>query len=63
MGKARKGLKCDKSFKRVTFGFSTVAVNTKFKTYFSLENVENHYRTFKEWYVKIIKARNLSSAN
>ncbi|XP_039134205.1 uncharacterized protein LOC120271588 [Dioscorea cayenensis subsp. rotundata] len=44
---ARKGLKCDKSFKRAAFAFAAVQVNARFGTTFTVENVENHYRTLK----------------
>ena len=59
---AQKGLKCDESFKRAAFAFTAVVVNTRFKTDFSPENVENHYRTFKARYAEIKKAKDLSSA-
>ncbi|XP_039134234.1 uncharacterized protein LOC120271626 [Dioscorea cayenensis subsp. rotundata] len=59
---ANKGLKCDKSFKRVAFAHAASAVNTKFNTDFTAENVENHYRTLKARYVEIKKARDLSGA-
>ncbi|KAH7663054.1 Myb/SANT-like domain-containing protein, partial [Dioscorea alata] len=57
-----KGLKCDKSFKRVAFSHAAKAVNEKFATDFTTENVENHYRTLKARYVEIKKARELSGA-
>ncbi|KAH7672132.1 hypothetical protein IHE45_09G033200 [Dioscorea alata] len=47
MEQVRKGLKCDKSFKRVAFVFAVVAVSSRFYTEFNSENVENHYRTLK----------------
>ncbi|XP_039130813.1 uncharacterized protein LOC120267181 [Dioscorea cayenensis subsp. rotundata] len=59
---ANKGLKCDKSFKRVAFAHAASAVNTKFNTDFTAENIENHYRTLKARYVEIKKARDLSGA-
>ncbi|XP_039115840.1 uncharacterized protein LOC120251371 [Dioscorea cayenensis subsp. rotundata] len=58
----RKWLKCDKSFKRATFVFAAVAVNARFNTEFSAENVENHYRTLKSRYAEIKKVRELSGA-
>ncbi|XP_039140442.1 uncharacterized protein At2g29880-like [Dioscorea cayenensis subsp. rotundata] len=58
----RKGLKCDKSFKRAAFVFAAVAVNARFNTEFSAENVENHYRTLKSRYAEIKKVRELSGA-
>ncbi|KAH7690398.1 Myb/SANT-like domain-containing protein [Dioscorea alata] len=57
-----KGLKCDKSFKRVVFSHEASAVNEKFGTDFTTENVENHYRTLKARYVEIKKATELSGA-
>lgn len=60
---ANKGLKCDKSFKRVAFAHAASAVNTKFNTDFTAENVENHYRTLKARYVEIKKARDLSGVD
>lgn len=39
----RKGLKCDKSFKRAAFGFATIVINAWFNSEFNTENVENHY--------------------
>ncbi|XP_039138769.1 uncharacterized protein LOC120276102 [Dioscorea cayenensis subsp. rotundata] len=59
---ANKGLKCDKSLKRVAFAHAASTVNTKFNTDFTAENVENHYRTLKARYVEIKKARDLSGA-
>ncbi|KAH7663734.1 Myb/SANT-like domain-containing protein, partial [Dioscorea alata] len=58
----RKGLKCDKSFKRAAFVYAAVAVNSRFGTEFSAENVENHYRTLKSRYTEIKKVRDLSGA-
>ncbi|XP_039138787.1 uncharacterized protein At2g29880-like [Dioscorea cayenensis subsp. rotundata] len=58
----KKGMKCDKSFKRAAFNFAAVAVNSRFNTDFSAENVENHYRTLKSRYVEIKKVRDLSGA-
>ncbi|XP_039140460.1 uncharacterized protein LOC120277670 [Dioscorea cayenensis subsp. rotundata] len=45
-----------------TFVFPAVAVNSRFNTEFSGENVENHYRTLKSRYAKIKKVRDLSGA-
>lgn len=59
---ASGGLKCDKSFKRATFSFTIMAVNTRFKTDFTLDNLENHYRTLKTQYAEIKKVRELSGA-
>ncbi|XP_039119012.1 uncharacterized protein LOC120255182 [Dioscorea cayenensis subsp. rotundata] len=59
---ANKGLKCDKSFKRVAFAHAASAMNTKFNTNFIVENVENHYQILKSRYVEIKKARDLSGA-
>lgn len=59
---ANKGLKCDKSFKQVAFTHAATAVNAKFGTDFTPENVENHYRTLKARYVEIKKAREISGA-
>ncbi|XP_039143525.1 uncharacterized protein LOC120280675 isoform X1 [Dioscorea cayenensis subsp. rotundata] len=58
----RQGLKCDKSFKRAAFGHAASAVNARFNTNFTPENVENHYRTLKVRYMEIKKARDLSGA-
>ncbi|KAH7669179.1 Myb/SANT-like domain-containing protein, partial [Dioscorea alata] len=58
----RKGLKCDKSFKRAAFVFAAVAVNSRFNTEFNAENVENHYRTLKMRYAEIKKVRDLSGS-
>ncbi|KAH7685606.1 Myb/SANT-like domain-containing protein, partial [Dioscorea alata] len=58
----RKGLQCDKSFKRAAFVFAAVTVNSRFNTEFNTENVENHYRTLKTRYAKIKKVRELSGA-
>ncbi|KAH7688926.1 Myb/SANT-like domain-containing protein, partial [Dioscorea alata] len=62
MEQVRKVLKCDKSFKRAAFVFTSVAVNSRFNTEFSAENVENHYRTLKSRYAEIKKVRDLSGA-
>ena len=59
---AGKDLKCDKSFTCATFSYVAVTVNTRFKTDFSLENVENHYRTFKAQHAEIKKMKELSGA-
>ncbi|XP_039133563.1 uncharacterized protein LOC120270578 isoform X2 [Dioscorea cayenensis subsp. rotundata] len=59
----RQGLKCDKSFKRAAFGHAASAVNARFNTNFTPENVENHYRTLKVRYMEIKKARDLSGAD
>ncbi|XP_039134144.1 uncharacterized protein LOC120271521 [Dioscorea cayenensis subsp. rotundata] len=58
----KKGMKCDKSFKRAAFVFVAVAVNSRFDIDFSAENVENHYRTLKSRYVEIKKVRDLGGA-
>ncbi|KAM0938663.1 putative Myb/SANT-like domain-containing protein [Dioscorea sansibarensis] len=50
---AREGFKCDKSFKRAAFAFTTATVNARFKIDFSPENVENHYRTIKADMLKL----------
>lgn len=42
---AKKGLKCDKSFKRVAFSYITTTTNGRFNPDFISENVENHYMT------------------
>ena len=60
VGPANKGLKCDKSFKRVSFVHVATIINAKFGTDFTPENVENHYRALKARYVKIKKVRDLS---
>lgn len=52
--------KCDKSFKRARFGYAASAMNARFNTNFSVENVENHYMTLKGRYMEIKKARDLS---
>ena len=59
---AMKSLKCDKSFKQVIFTYAVATVNTRFNIDFTVENVENHYRTLKTQYVKIKKAKELSGA-
>lgn len=63
VNQANKGLKCDKSFKRVAFVHVASAVNAKFGTHFTLENGENHYRTLKAWYIEIKKVIELSRAS
>ena len=59
---AQKGLKCDKSFKRAACAFIAVAINTRFKTDFNSEKVENHYKTFKSCYAENNKLKDLSDA-
>ncbi|KAH7669120.1 Myb/SANT-like domain-containing protein [Dioscorea alata] len=44
------------------FVYAAVAVNSRFDTEFSAENVENHYRTLKSRYTEIKKVRDLSGA-
>ena len=60
MDQTQKGLKCGKLFKQAAFAFTVVAINTRFNTDFSSENVENDYRTFKARYAEIIKVKDLS---
>lgn len=38
---ARKRLKCDKSFKCVAFSYAAIAVNARFNTEFTTEDMEN----------------------
>lgn len=47
--KARKSLKCDKSFKQTTFAHAVIAVNARFITNFYAKNIENHYRNYDLW--------------
>ncbi|XP_039127572.1 uncharacterized protein LOC120263676 [Dioscorea cayenensis subsp. rotundata] len=58
----QRGLKCDKSFKRTAFSYAASTVNAHFRTNFSTDNVENHYRTLKARYVEIKKVKVLSGA-
>lgn len=58
----KKRLKCDKPFRWAAFAFAIVAINTRFKTNFTPENVENHYRTLEAQYVEIKKIKELSGA-
>lgn len=58
----RQGLKCDISFKRAAFFYVAVHVNSRFYTMFTVENVENHYRTLKMRYAEIKKAKDPSDA-
>lgn len=42
-----KGLKCHKMFKNSTFVYAANAINARFNTNFTDDNVNNHYKTIK----------------
>ncbi|XP_039133280.1 uncharacterized protein LOC120270346 [Dioscorea cayenensis subsp. rotundata] len=58
----KKGMKCDKTFKKPAFVYAASAVNARFKTNYTAYNVENHYRTLKARFCEIKKAKGLSGA-
>ncbi|XP_039120400.1 uncharacterized protein LOC120256804 [Dioscorea cayenensis subsp. rotundata] len=56
----KKGMKCDKTFKKPAFVYAASAVNARFKIDYTVDNVENHYRTLKARFCEIKKAKGLS---
>ncbi|XP_020273474.1 uncharacterized protein LOC109848413 isoform X1 [Asparagus officinalis] len=60
---AKKGYKCDKSFKKEAFSQATDALNSHFGENFTTENVYNHMKSLKRRYVYMCECLKISGAS